>query len=67
MTKRTEEEERKRRSRRWEVSEEIRGKGGESGAQNAEAWARKAVSSPAVSTCDGPLGEPRVSSFMRSF
>lgn len=62
MTKRTKEEERKRRSRRWEVSEEIRGKGGESGAENAEA-----VSSPAVSTCDGPLGEPRVSSFMRSF
>lgn len=49
------------------MSEEIRGKGGESGAQNAEAWARKAVSSPAVSTCDGLLGEPRVSSFMRSF
>lgn len=49
------------------MSEEIRGKGGESGAQKAEAWAQKAVSSPAVSTCDGPFGEPRVSSFMRSF
>lgn len=49
------------------MSEETRGKGGESGAQNAEAWARKAVSSPAVPTCDGPFGAPRVSSFMRSF
>lgn len=40
------------------MSEETRGKGGESGAQNAEAWARKAVSSPASPRVTARLGRP---------